>query len=375
MGRALAQAGHGVRVIGTYPAGHPGLPYEEDAGVRIWRLRAPSYRYGWIQGRADLFRRIAAWARAGEIDLVEVADWQGAAAGWPRLPVPVVARLNGSQRFFADELRRPLGRVPFWLERASLHRADAWCSASEYVARRTAALFGLTTAPGAILYNPVELPPLPAVRPERSPSRIVFTGTLTPKKGVQSLVQAWNAVNAARPDAELHLYGKDGVTESGESMTAALRRALSPAAVPSVTFHGHVARETIFDAVSTARGAAFPSHAEAFGIAPFEAMARGCPTIYTTRQPGPELVQDGVDGLLVDPDRPDLIAEALLRILVDDDLAAQLGGQGRARVASTYSIERLLPQNELFYQATLTAFHSAHCRPRNVAASAAGHAA
>lgn len=373
LGRALARQGHGVRVIGTYPDAQASA-YEEDEGVRVWRLRVPAHRYGWIRGRAELFRRVATWSRAGEVDLVEVADWQGAAAGWPALPVPVVARLNGSQAFFADELGRPLRRVAFWLERASLRRVDAWCSASEYVARRTAALFGLSSGPDAVLHNPVELPDLPAHPVERSRNRIIFTGTLTPKKGVLSLARAWNTVNASRPAAELHFYGKDGVTDDGASMVGALRSLLSPGAASSVTFHGHVAREVIFDAARTARGAVFPSYAEAFGIAPFETMARECPTIYTTRQPGPELVRDAVDGLLVDPDRPDQIAAGLLRILDDDALASRLGRQGRERVAASYAVDRVLPQNEAFYLRALSAFHAGR-GAGPASAAAASHAA
>ena len=51
---------------------------------------------------------VSAWAREGAIDLVEVPDWEGWVAGWPRLPVPVVARLNGSVAYFAAEAAEPL---------------------------------------------------------------------------------------------------------------------------------------------------------------------------------------------------------------------------------------------------------------------------
>ena len=356
MGRALAEAGHEVRVIGWYPAGFGGASYEVDKGVRVWRFNEPGHRFGWISARHRVFRQVQRWARDREIDVVEVADWVGAAAGWPQLPVPVVARLNGSQTFFASELGKQVSRSAFLIERASLRRASSWCSASAYTGRESRRLFGLKSGPDAVLYNPVELPELPAQPPPRSATRVVFTGTLTPKKGVISLARAWKQVNQEAPEAELHLYGKDGVTEEGKSMTHHLVQLLGPEAARRVTFHGHVGREILFDALHTARAAVFPSYAEAFGIAPFEAMARCCPTIYTTRQPGPELVRDGQDGLLVDPDRPDDIAAALIRLLRDDDLALRLGSAGRELVRSRYAVSALLPQNEEFFRQAIVRF-------------------
>ena len=356
LGRALVKAGHRVRVTGYYPATYGGQPHERDEGVEVWRHVEPAGRLGWIAARHAVYRQVAGWARAGEVDVIEVADWFGPAAGWPRLPVPVVARLNGSATFFAGELDRAVGRVAFALERASLRRVDDWSSASAFTAERTRALFKLERPPATILYNPVEPPEGLAEPVVRSTAQLVFTGTLTAKKGVVSLIRAWPAVLAAVPAAELHLYGKDATAESGGSMREHLAGLLASSGAGGVTFHGHVAREEIFTALQRARAAVFPSYAEAFGIAPFEAMVRGCPTIYTTRQPGPELVRDGVDGLLVDPDDPGAIAEGLVRLLRDDALAAALGAQGRRRVLERYSSTAMLPQNEAFFARAIAEF-------------------
>ena len=81
-----------MRVVGVYPRNYPAPDDEEDHGVRVWRLRRGGYRWSWITDRYRLYRRIARWIKQGEIDLVDVPDYQGWAAGWPRLPVPVIAR-------------------------------------------------------------------------------------------------------------------------------------------------------------------------------------------------------------------------------------------------------------------------------------------
>jgi len=349
MARALVRAGHQARVVGLYSPDYPGAPYGEDQGVQVWRLAQPTWRCGWVLGRYRLFQLIATWAEQGDIDLVEVPDWGGPAAMWPRLPVPVVARLNGSATYFAQELGRPFHRVTFWLERASLRRALAWCSASQYTADKTRRLFGLRTGPDAILANPVELPAEDST-PARSHNQVVFTGTLTEKKGVLSLVRAWPQVAKQCPDAELHIFGKDGRAPDGSSMQAYLHGQLGNGLAGTVQFHGHQPREVLFGALARAAVAVFPSYSEAFGIAPFEAMAQGCPTIYSRCGPGLELVRDGVDGLLVDPADPSDIARAIARVLGDPDLGSRLGETGRERVREKFCIDAQFPLNEAFYR-------------------------
>jgi len=358
LGRRLARAGHEVRVIGAYPAGHDGAPYAVDQGVRVWRLTHSSAPYAGLLSRWSVYRRVRAWAERGELDIVEAPDWQGPLAGWPRLRVPVVVRANGTSAFFAAEAGRKVPRSAWRIERASLERADAWCASSAYAADRTREVLSLSRAAAAVLFNPVELPPTAPAAP-RARNLVVFTGTLTEKKGVVGLVRAWSEVRRAMPSAELHLYGKDAGTEDGSSMQAHLLDQLEEGVRPSVHFHGHVPRETLFDALEKATVAVFPSYAETFGIAPVESMARGCPTIYTTRRPGPEVIRDGVDGLLVDPDRPHEIARAILRLMSDRTLAARLGSSGAAAVRERFSTEALLEANLRFFEGAIEQFRMA----------------
>jgi len=360
LARALTEAGHVVRVVGIYPPSYPASDYEEDEGVRVWRLREPEFRLGWLPARRELYRRIDAWSASGEIDLVEAPDYQGFTAGWPALPVPVVVRLHGSASYFAAETGKAIKRTAFWIESRALRRADFWCSVSRYTADRTKAIFGLPSGPDAVLYNPVDADdPLRSFH--RSASRIVFTGTLTPKKGLIPLFRAWPLVVQRRRDAELHLYGKDGRTEDGGSMRAHLESLLPKKVRGSVVFYGHVPRRKVIESLHSARAAVFPSYAEAFALAPLEAMAAGCPTIFTRRGSGPELIECGRNGLLVDPDRHEEIAGAILSLLRDDALARRLGAAGRRRVKEAFSLPAVVARNEEFYAGCIRRFH-----PRNV---------
>jgi glycosyltransferase involved in cell wall biosynthesis len=74
---------------------------------------------------------------------------------------------------------------------------------------------------------------------------------------------------------------------------------------------------------------AFPTEMDAFGYAAIEAMAAGVPVVATRLFALPEIVEDGVTGLLVAPD-DDELATALSALLDDDDLRRRMGEAGRA---------------------------------------------
>ena len=356
MARTLARAGHQVRVLGALLPGSAEPGYEEDQGVRVWRLAQPRWRMGWLVARWALARAACRWARRGEIDLLEAPDYEGWVAGWPSMPAPVVIRMHGSLGYFASEMGRSAAGPMFWVERAALDRADALCSVSRYAAERTRSLFRLGGGTVAVLHNPVELPARPPVW-IRPGSDVVFSGTLTEKKGIASLARAWPLVLAQRPEAMLHVFGKDGRAAGGGSMRESIERQLGKAAA-RVRFYGHVTGERLFEALQTARAAVFPSFAEAFAIAPLEAMAHGCVTICSRRGSGPEMIRDEVDGLLVDPARPREIARAIVRVLASPELAARLGEGGWTRVRQEFSCDVQLRRNEEYYAGCLERFHS-----------------
>jgi glycosyltransferase involved in cell wall biosynthesis len=354
LGRALAAAGHEVRVIGAYPPDHPGLPHEVDRGVSVWRLRDGTHRPGKALVRRRLFRTVAAWARSGEIDLVESPDWEGPVAAWPALPVPVVVRANGSMVYFAAVLGERPQTVTALLERAAFRRADFWCAVSDYTAKKTAELFTPAANASAILYNPVALPARIAASPRAA--SVVFSGSLTAKKGVVELLRAWPRVRAAFLDAELHLFGRAGLTRDGASMRSFLVSRMDATAANRVHFHGHVAHDELHRALQTARVAVFPSFVEAFALAPMEAMACGCPTIYSRRTSGAELIRHDENGLLIDPADPAAIADAIVRVLGDAALAERLGAAGRRDVETRFAVDVLLSRNEAFYRDCIARF-------------------
>jgi glycosyltransferase involved in cell wall biosynthesis len=280
--------------------------------------------------------------------LIEVPDYEGSAALWRNLPVPVTARLHGSVTYFAKELNNTSSRKVALLERQSLIRANAWCSCSTYALNRTEAYFNASKTASKVIYNFTDSPTAYPSLPRRSQA-IIFAGSFVVKKGVVPLMHAWSIVASTNPRAELHIYGKDGRHESGASLQQHCLKLLNDAARRRTYLHGHVDSEVLRQAMNECRVAALPSYAEAFSLAPIEAMASGCSTIYTTRGSGHEVIDNGRDGILIDPDDYKALAESITELLANDELSAQLAVAGIEKVQRKFSSEAIVPINEAFY--------------------------
>ncbi len=358
LARALVREGHEVKVLGIYSNCEDNACCEDDRGVEVWRFAGnkTKYPFRWILDRLKLLKIINRWIFNKDVDLVEIPDWHGWAAFWPKLSIPVVIRVHGTSSYFQNELNLSVAKSTFFLERASLRRADALCSVSYYASKRTDEIFDLHSKYSVILYNPVNVPVNLAEFQTRSPEKVIFTGTLTQKKGVISLIDAWSRVIKIFPGGELDIYGKDGRTESGQSMQHFLEQRLDGKCRDSIHFYGHVDRDLLYKELSNARAAVFPSYAEAFAVAPLEAMACGCPTIYSKFGSGSELIEHAVNGLLIDPKDPIDIANAIILVLQDKQLAKRLSVLGRKRIESTFTLEQLLPLNIQFYQNAIENF-------------------
>lgn len=96
-----------------------------------------------------------------------------------------------------------------------------------------------------------------------------------------------------------------------------------------------------------------PSVQESFGIALVESMAAGVPVVATQVGGIPELVRHGIDGLLVEPKDPSALAEAMLRMLREPQLAAQMGVSAQRRIEESFSIEKMVRDIEGAYHSLL----------------------
>jgi glycosyltransferase involved in cell wall biosynthesis len=253
------------------------------------------------------------------------------AAGWP-----IIFHLHGGgfARFLGEDCG-PLGRraVRFFLDRAA---------AIVVVSERWAAwMHGVTANPRIICVpNGVALP-IAAGAP-REPGLVAFAGRCRTTKGIFDLVDAMASITRAHPEARLECAG-DGDLASVAGRAAALGIS------GNIVLRGWIGARERDDLLARASVFVLPSHAEALPMSLLEAMAAGCPVIASAVGGIPDLVQHGVNGLLVSAGEPSELARALKALLDDPELAARLGRHARATIAERYTPERVLERLEQIY--------------------------
>lgn len=172
----------------------------------------------------------------------------------------------------------------------------------------------------------------------RASDRIVCVASLLPKKGHADLIDALALLAERRPGVVLELVG------DGPEREPILRRARERGVDRLVWLRGARSSEDVRATLAQARAFALPSirlpsgRMEGIPVALMEAMAGGVPVVATRLSGIPELVQDGVTGLLVEPHDPAGLAAALERLLADDALAAELARNARRLVEQSFSL-------------------------------------
>lgn len=173
--------------------------------------------------------------------------------------------------------------------------------------------------------------PLPWVR--RVPGRIMTTASAdVPFKGLLPLMEALAKVRTERPEAHLVVVGR--LRPESPVASAIDKLGIQGA----VKFESGISDGRMVELYSEACVAVVPSLYEGFSLPAVEAMACGVPLVTTTGGALPEVVgEDGVTGLLVAPNDPGELAQAIDRVLSDDALAARLSAAGRKRVLDRFT--------------------------------------
>lgn len=190
-------------------------------------------------------------------------------------------------------------------------------------------------------FHPISTPPAPADRP----GVVVCVSILRYEKGIDVLLQAWRLVQkqlAQSSQAQLIIVGDGPLQEQLEYMAQALGIA------DSVEFAGLQSDVPI----QLHRGnlAVLPSRFEGMPNAVLEAMACGLPCVATRVSGSEDIIQHGINGLLVEPQDYESMAKALLTLLCDPVLAKKYGDAARRRIEQHYSLQQIMDMYVELYQ-------------------------
>jgi glycosyltransferase involved in cell wall biosynthesis len=169
---------------------------------------------------------------------------------------------------------------------------------------------------------------------------------LEAEKGHRTLLEAWPLVLAAVPSARLLVIGEGSERDSLEA------EVMSLGVEESVVFTGR--REDVPAVTAALDVAVLPSYREAQGLSVLEAMALSRPVIASRVGGIPEMIEDGVSGLLVEPHDFEALAAGIVRLLTDHPLADMIARRGHELVHDRFCIELMVRSiSDLYDQAAL----------------------
>ena len=176
--------------------------------------------------------------------------------------------------------------------------------------------------------------------------RVLFVGRLHPVKGTRYLLDAINIVHEELPEVKLILVGDGEEREHLENLTDNLELR------ECVEFVGRVQHERVLDYMDQAEVFVLPSLSEGFPVTILEAMASGLPVVATRVGGIPDIIEDSINGYLVDTMDQEQIAEALLRLLQNEELRKGISDKNR-ETAEKYQWDTVAATLEGIYQGSL----------------------
>jgi glycosyltransferase involved in cell wall biosynthesis len=324
-----------LRVLGSAPRGAAArdATFALKRGTPLAALDGPLF-YGSLPVRiARELRRAPADAILAQSPYEALAAFAGRSLA--RSDAAVVVEIHGDwrtwSRLYGSPSRAVVGPLADRAALVAIRHADAVRTLSPFT---TGLVRDAGVEPAAVFTTYTELTAFsePPIRPLPERPTALFVGVLERYKNVHAIANAWRLASPRVPDAVLRIVG-DG---RHRDVVEGLLRDLPGA----VTWERRLETPEVVEALDDAWLLVLASRSEGTPRVVLEALCRGRAVVGARAGGIPDVVWDGETGVLVDPDSPAGIADALVRILSDRSLAERLGAGGRARAdAWTYTAD------------------------------------
>lgn len=350
---------HGHEVVVAHLSGRPGKTSTTFSnGIEEHRLHAVfslgplrfSFRRVFF---TSYVRRLVAKRR---FDLVHIhgEGWEAQATKRLRGSIPVVATMHSSgflkkaqNKSGRRQIAKSLGHVNA-ITAPSREICDVVCSIGlpvgcDYIPNGVAVDVFHPHIDGSTLARELGI--------EAGRRVVVCARRIVRKNGVVFFARAMGQIARQHPDVTAVFAGTEDA-EYGKDVRAAVREGGVEGAC---LFVGAVPNHRVPELMGLSQVSVLPSLVEATSITGLESMASGLPVVGTRIGGIPELIEDGVHGLLVPHADPNALGGAVCRLLSDPDLAARLGAAARRRAIAEFSWERIASRMEAVYVKTVSA--------------------
>ena len=321
-----------------------------DVSVMEWSAR------GGVNSPRGIYQilRLARFLRRGSFDVVHAHDlWSNLlaipAARLARVPVVISSRRDLAHLAWYTPRRRKILRHLQSLSSAVLVN-------SRQVREQLIHEDGFRPEFIRVVHNGIDLDRFSHLVPERERffpglvdcTLVACTGNMhSDIKGHTTLIEAAHRICTKFPQVKFVLIGDGEKRLEFESKVSEL------GLQRNFLFLG--SRQNVSELLACCDMAVLPSHAEGFSNALLEYMAMGLSTVATDVGGNPEVIENGRNGLLVKPDDPATLADAISSLLENPQFASQLGAAGRERVRRHFDFSQLTSNVDSFYTELLQA--------------------
>lgn len=230
----------------------------------------------------------------------------------------------------------------------SIKNTDKITTVSHKIAEDLSDLYGVGISETTVVENGVDVTLFkPDPKLDREKFTVLYTGRLVYRKGLVDLVKSAEYVCKEYPNTSFVLTGSGALRPTLEKLVHHLKLEDNFSFLGFVT-HTELIRHYQTDAIYV-----LPSYYEGLPTTVLEAMSCGMPVVATNIPGTDEAIANGKTGLLVPPREPKRLAEAILRLLDDEELRKKIGDAGRMHVVNNYDWDIIANKIEQVYMASM----------------------
>jgi len=356
----LARRGHKVIVAGYYFYESRCNTHIVQNGVHIYNYslgyrstRVKCYLYEilnklhlaglWTQHELDFYEdKLESLIKEYDIDILEITDFYNfnyctSSLHFHSFDIPVIMRFHGSAYYLSANSGKTQPKLRL-NDIAHFARADYYSYVSAYIRDFTHQMGGIYSPDKEIIiHNMIEDDFLNNKTHLDDSKKILYFGKLVKTKGAYSTIRAFCGFHKTHKDWNLVM--------AGPAYSDALLDGVPEDVKKHIEFTGPFNREQIKQLIDASSFVCLPSYFETFGMTPLEAMARSKAVIFTERASGPEIIEDGRNGFLVNPDDVSMIS-AKMSVLADNailrnEMAANAFHKIESCLCESYILDRL----------------------------------